>query len=468
MANHSLPTLMSLYPDILSNLKDRIDDNLKMLDSVNTTPTNVPTNAVRFNSTTFLWEKYNGTAWVSLASLYGISVQKATNLIGGNATTLKGAMPYQSNTDVTTLIAPNITTTRKFLRMTGTGTNGAVPVWDAILAADIPTLNQNTTGSAAKLTTPRTINGVSFDGGSNINIEDRLGTAIASAATTTIGTVGLGDTIHITGTTTITSLGVSVTGVRRTIVFDGALTLTNNATSLKLPAGLSIATAAGDVAEFVCENGASGYWRCVSYVPYGISVSEMQYLDGVTSNIQTQFSNKAPLESPEFSGNPKAPTPENGNNSTEIATTEYVLKNSLYEFIRTYTLTNLNTGFPVMDADFTNYSSVHIIPSKTLADGAFKSFSWTIPNHAVENSRDNTGTTTTTLSLYSLNPLTVTKDNAGNYFFYSNGIAGGKEYKKYTNISTPVVLNNLVATNFNSMSGQSVDVYGVRKNTFYI
>ena len=38
----------------------------------------------------------------------------------------------------------------------------------AAIAANFPVLNQNTTGSAAKFTTPRTINGVSFDGSANI------------------------------------------------------------------------------------------------------------------------------------------------------------------------------------------------------------------------------------------------------------------------------------------------------------
>jgi len=37
------------------------------------------------------------------------------------------------------------------------------------VAGDFPTLNQNTTGSAAKLTTARTIGGISFDGSANIN-----------------------------------------------------------------------------------------------------------------------------------------------------------------------------------------------------------------------------------------------------------------------------------------------------------
>lgn len=152
MANHALPTTTSLYTDVLTNIKDRIDDSLKMLDSVNTSPTNVPTNSIRWNSTTTLWEKYDGSSWISLAASYAIKVLKSTNLVGGNGTTLLGSIPYQSGTDTTTLLAPNTTTTRKFLRQTGTGTNGGAPVWDTILASDIPTLNQNTTGSSGSCT----------------------------------------------------------------------------------------------------------------------------------------------------------------------------------------------------------------------------------------------------------------------------------------------------------------------------
>ena len=76
----------------------------------------------------------------------------ATNVKGGNNATLLGAIPYQSNVDTTSLLSPNTTTTRKFLRQTGTGANGASPVWDTILASDIPTLNQNTTGSSGSCT----------------------------------------------------------------------------------------------------------------------------------------------------------------------------------------------------------------------------------------------------------------------------------------------------------------------------
>lgn len=49
------------------------------------------------------------------------------------------------------------------------GATGAVS-YRAIVAADIPTLNQNTSGSAATLTTPRAINGVNFDGSAAITV----------------------------------------------------------------------------------------------------------------------------------------------------------------------------------------------------------------------------------------------------------------------------------------------------------
>ncbi len=101
-------------------------------------------------------------------TLTGVSIDgtagKATNMVGGNGTTLLGSIGYQSNTDTTTMLGPNTTTTKKFLTMTGDGTNGVAPGWNTILAADVPTLNQSTTGSAATLTTPRAIYGNNFDG----------------------------------------------------------------------------------------------------------------------------------------------------------------------------------------------------------------------------------------------------------------------------------------------------------------
>ena len=87
-----------------------------------------------------------------------------TNYTGASAVTIALASgygdtqnPYASKTANYFLAAPN-------------GSNG-VPTFRAIVAADIlGTLNQNTTGSAATLTTARNINGVGFNGSAAINI----------------------------------------------------------------------------------------------------------------------------------------------------------------------------------------------------------------------------------------------------------------------------------------------------------
>lgn len=89
------------------------------------------------------------------------------------------------------------------------------------------------------------------------------GSNIASSGSIDIG-AGTGDYINITGTTTITALGTAAAGIERKLVFAAALTFTHNATSLILPGGANITTAAGDTAVMVSEG--SGNWRCIDYM----------------------------------------------------------------------------------------------------------------------------------------------------------------------------------------------------------
>jgi hypothetical protein len=89
------------------------------------------------------------------------------------------------------------------------------------------------------------------------------GADIASATTTDIG-AATGEFVDVTGTTTITGLGTVAAGIVRTVRFTGALTLTHNATSLILPGGANITTAANDRAVF--RSLGSGNWLCVMYV----------------------------------------------------------------------------------------------------------------------------------------------------------------------------------------------------------
>ena len=87
------------------------------------------------------------------------------------------------------------------------------------------------------------------------------GTPIASAAA--LGLRADGSCFDITGTVTITSINSWNIGVPVVLQFDAALVLTHNATSLVLPSGANITTAAGDIAVMV--EYSAGNWRCVSY-----------------------------------------------------------------------------------------------------------------------------------------------------------------------------------------------------------
>ena len=106
------------------------------------------------------------------------------------------------------------------------------------------------------------------------------GSNIASATTTDLDTAD-GYHVHITGTTTITAFGTVAAGIPMVLEFDGALTLTHNATSLKLPGAANITTAAGDVAWMISLG--SGNWKCLAYIPYDgytvTAITESQITD---------------------------------------------------------------------------------------------------------------------------------------------------------------------------------------------
>jgi hypothetical protein len=88
------------------------------------------------------------------------------------------------------------------------------------------------------------------------------GADVASAGTTSLGEGGY---FNITGTTTITDIDFATdkAGRKAWVKFVGILTLTHNASTLILPTGANITTAAGDTACFVSEG--SDVVRCVAY-----------------------------------------------------------------------------------------------------------------------------------------------------------------------------------------------------------
>lgn len=119
----------------------------------------------------------------------GTVVLVGTGTATGTVTSVTGTSPVTSSGGTTPAISlasgygdtqnPYASKTAKYFLAAPNASAGA-PTFRAIVASDIPTLNQNTTGSsgsctgnaatATTLQTARTINGVSFNGSSNITV----------------------------------------------------------------------------------------------------------------------------------------------------------------------------------------------------------------------------------------------------------------------------------------------------------
>jgi hypothetical protein len=150
--------------------------------------------------------------WTTARNLAGNSVDGSANVAFANKFIVQGT------TDAGLSAA-------QFLGALGTGivknttTTGVLSI---AIAADFPTLNQNTTGSAATLTTPRAINGVNFDGSAAITVTAAAGTltgttlnsTVVNSSLTSVGTIatgvwnGTGITVANGGTGAATLTGV--------------------------------------------------------------------------------------------------------------------------------------------------------------------------------------------------------------------------------------------------------------------
>ena len=80
-----------------------------------------------------------------------------------------------------------------------------------------------------------------------------------------------------------------------------------------------------------------------------VSNTELGYLDGVTSAVQTQIDGKAPLASPALTGTPTAPTATVDTNTTQVATTAFVLAQGSVS----------GDGTPAMDGTAARGTSTH-------------------------------------------------------------------------------------------------------------
>lgn len=140
----------------------------------------------------------------------------------------------------------------------------AILSFDANGAPSAVTLASLGASINVSLTSPQNGDVMTYNAGSWLNrsVLASLGTNIASAATTNLGSAD-SDFVTITGTTGITSFGTPASLSRKHIwaVFAGAVTITHNATTLILPGAANYTTSAGDVLECVHISGAN--WRVV-------------------------------------------------------------------------------------------------------------------------------------------------------------------------------------------------------------
>lgn len=179
----------------------------------------------------------SGTIAAWTVSLAGATLQ--TVLKSGD--TMTGALSVPAGASGT-----QVPQAQEVVLKTGATMTGALSVPAGASGAQVPQAQEVLLKTGGTMTGP---------------IGEKKGADIASAATLDLDSA-TGNYLHVTGTTTVTAITLA-SGAERTVVFDGALTLTHNATSLMLPGGANIATAAGDRAIFRGEG--SGNVRCIAY-----------------------------------------------------------------------------------------------------------------------------------------------------------------------------------------------------------
>lgn len=137
---------------------------------------------------------------------------RATSLVGGNATTLKGSIPYNAAENTTTQLAPNTTATKKFLSQTGTGTNGDAPEWAVIEDTDLPAVPANYVTKNGLKYVPETV---------------QITASTSGTATVTAGAQILGWYVTaITGAESVKTLDITDTTLTVTLTGSDTATIT--------------------------------------------------------------------------------------------------------------------------------------------------------------------------------------------------------------------------------------------------
>lgn len=137
MADWSSPQLSATYTVFRQALNDRLVDAALMFDSASTSATNIPSGAKRWNSSASRFEKYTGSAWVELSSLYAIN-------ISGNAataTTLTTSPTLSGNVGIGRTASP----------LYSLDTSGNARIDDTVISSNTVKLSYTGTGNRYSL-----------------------------------------------------------------------------------------------------------------------------------------------------------------------------------------------------------------------------------------------------------------------------------------------------------------------------
>lgn len=228
---------------------------------------------------------FTGSAWSALSTAGGTvsSVSGTTGSIdvatGTSTPVISLATAYGDS------VNPYGTKTLKYVLAAPNGTNG-VPSFRALVASDIPTLNQNTTGSAATLTTSRNINGTGFDGSADITVTAAAGTltgttlnsTVTASSLTSVGTLA---SLSTTGDVTVGG-NLTVNGTTTTI---NSTTITVDDKNLELGSVATPTDTTADGAGITVKGDTDKTWNWVNATDAWTSSEDVNLLTGKAYHI---------------------------------------------------------------------------------------------------------------------------------------------------------------------------------------
>ena len=294
---------------------------------------------------------------ITSASNVAVSIPSGSISVTGGDITMSG----NTGTAITNATLSNSGVTAGTYTKITVDAKGRVTAGAALIASDVPTLNQNTTGNAATATlattattsnalnTGNAYTGASFNGVTGLSVSAPL--MDGAVAIGTSSSAARADHVHGSDTSKQDAL-VSATNIKTingtSVLGSGDLSISIDPNTIltvpsTIPLGHTVTIDAGRTA--ILPNTVVAGTLNVNgtlFIPSGTGITQttlgVNASDGKTATITAPSgmgSNQtftlpsvggllAPLVSPALTGIPTAPTPTAGDNSTKVATTAYV------------------------------------------------------------------------------------------------------------------------------------------------